>query len=77
MHIICTPPDACAISLYNNLLCNGTCAVAGGGGGSRMYWRGGGGGYTNGEDPNRFTIDLQIFPNSLLKLVPLRGSVIK
>ena len=42
------PPDARAIFLHNDLLCNGTCAVAGG---RITYWGG-----TNGKDP-RFQID--------------------
>ena len=40
------PPDARAIFLHNDLLCNDTCSVTGG---SITYWGGGGG--TNGKDP--------------------------
>ena len=39
------PPDARAIFLHNDLLCNDTCSVTGG---SITYWGGG----TNGKDPN-------------------------
>ena len=39
------PPDARAIFLHNDLLCNGTCSVTrgggGGGGGGKTYWGGG------------------------------------
>ena len=35
------PPDARAIFLHSNLLCNGTCSVTGG---RITYWGGGGGG---------------------------------
>ena len=38
------PPDARAIFLHNDLLCNDTCSVTGG---SITYWGG-----TNGKDPN-------------------------
>ena len=38
------PPDARAIFLHSNLLCNGTCSVTGG---RITYWGGG----TNGKDP--------------------------
>ena len=37
------PPDARAIFLHNDLLCNDTCSVTGG---SITYWGG-----TNGKDP--------------------------
>ena len=37
------PPDARAIFLHSNLLCNGTCSVTGG---RITYWGG-----TNGKDP--------------------------
>ena len=46
------PPDARAIFLHNDLLCNDTCSVTGG---SITYWGGGGGGGgggTNGKDPS-------------------------
>ena len=43
------PPDARAIFLHNDLLCNDTCSVTGG---SITYWGGGGG--TNGKDPKIF-----------------------
>ena len=39
------PPDARAIFLHSDLLCNGTCSVTGG---RITYWGGGG---TNGKDP--------------------------
>ena len=42
------PPDARAIFLHNDLLCNGTCSVTGG---RITYWGRGGG--TNGKDPKR------------------------
>ena len=48
------PPDARAIFLHKDLLCNGTCSVTGehnllgGGGGGGL----GGLGSTNGKDPN-------------------------
>ena len=35
------PPEARAIFLHNDLLCNDTCSVSGG---SLTYWGGGGGG---------------------------------
>ena len=41
-------PDARAIFLYNDLLCNGTCSVTGGGGAHNVLV---GGGSTNGKDP--------------------------
>ena len=40
------PPDARAIFLHNDLLCNGTCSVTGG---RITYWGG-----TNGKDPKFF-----------------------
>ena len=40
------PPDARAIFLHNDLLCNDTCSVTGGGGHNVL------GGGTNGKDPN-------------------------
>ena len=42
------PPDARAIFLHNDLLCNGTCSVTGG---SLTYWGG-----TNGKDPKILTL---------------------
>ena len=41
------PPDARAIFLHNDLLCNDTCSVTGG---SITYWGGG----TNGKDPKYY-----------------------
>ena len=40
------PPDARAIILHHDLLCNDTCSVSGGGG--ITYWGG-----TNGKDPKK------------------------
>ena len=39
--ILFAPPDARAIFLHSDLLCNGTCSVTGG---RITYWGGGGGG---------------------------------
>ena len=44
--ILFSPPDARAIFLYNDLLCNGTCFVTGG---RITYWGGG----TNEKDPKK------------------------
>ena len=52
------PPDARAIFLNNDLLCNDTCSVTGG---SITYWGGG----ANGKDPEKALIGLfkiRIFP---------------
>ena len=45
------PPDARAIFLHDDLLCNGTCSVTGG---SITYWGG-----TNGKDPTCYYIENQ------------------
>ena len=47
------PPDARAIFLHNDLLCNDTCSVTGG---SITYWGG-----TNGKDPKNLTVISAVF----------------
>ena len=46
--IFFAPPDASAIFLHGDLLCNGTCSVTGG---RITYWGG-----TNGKDPPYFYV---------------------